>query len=146
MFFKISALKNFAILIGKHLCWPLKAFFYRTFIVTASRLSRQQILFFQVNLVLHDLNLRSSHWDSSVKKEFLEVLQISQENTFAEFFFNRVAGGLQIYQKEIPTQMFSWRIYKIFKNTLFEDCQRLLLKLVLSPVLPFLITYTSDTK
>ena len=160
MFFKISALKNFAILIGKHLCWPLKALFYRTFIVTASRLSRQQILFFQVNLVFiayrhtgffsvlfrkHDLNLRSSHWDFSVKKEFLEVLQISQENTFAEFFFNRVAGGLQIYQKETPTQMFSWRIYKIFKNTKFEDCERLLLKPVLSPELPFLVTYTSDT-
>ena len=45
MFFKIGALKNFAIFTGKHLCWPLQAFFYRTPIVTASTFSRQQILF-----------------------------------------------------------------------------------------------------
>ena len=45
MFFKIGALKKFAIFTGKHLCWPLQAFFYRTPIVTASTFSRQQILF-----------------------------------------------------------------------------------------------------
>ena len=45
MFFKIGALKNFAIFTGKHSCWPLQAFFYRTAIVTASTFSRQQILF-----------------------------------------------------------------------------------------------------
>ena len=58
--------------------------------------------FFQVNLVFiadrhigfcpellrkHDLNLRSSHWNSSVKKVFLEILQISQENTCIEVSF-----------------------------------------------------------
>ena len=43
MFFKIGALKKFAIFTGKHLCWPLQAFFYRTPIVTASTFSRQQI-------------------------------------------------------------------------------------------------------
>ena len=37
--------KNFAIFTGKHLCWPLQAFFYRTPIVTASTFSRQQTLF-----------------------------------------------------------------------------------------------------
>ena len=45
MFFKIGALKNLAVFTGKHLCWPLHAFFYRTPIVTASTFSRQQILF-----------------------------------------------------------------------------------------------------
>ena len=45
MFFKIGVLKNFAIFTGKRLCWPLQAFFYRTPTVTASRFSRQQILF-----------------------------------------------------------------------------------------------------
>ena len=45
MFFKTGALKKFAIFTGKHLCWPLQTFFYRTAIVTASTLSRQQIAF-----------------------------------------------------------------------------------------------------
>ena len=55
--------------------------------------------FFQLNLVFiadsrtgfctkllwkHDLNLRSSNWNSSLKKVFLEILQISQENTSVE--------------------------------------------------------------
>ena len=45
MFFKIGVLKNFATFTGKHLCWPLQAFFYRTPTVAAYRFSRQQILF-----------------------------------------------------------------------------------------------------
>ena len=45
MFSKIGAFKNFAIFTGKHMCWPLQAFFYRPPIVTASRFSRQQIHF-----------------------------------------------------------------------------------------------------
>ena len=45
MFFKIGALKKFAIFTEKHLRWPLQTFFYRTPIVTASTFSRQQILF-----------------------------------------------------------------------------------------------------
>ena len=36
----------------------------------------------------HDLNLRSSHWNYSVKKVFLKILQISQENTCAEISFS----------------------------------------------------------
>ena len=40
---------------------------------------------------------RTSHWRSSEKKEFLKILQNSQENTCASLFFNEVAGlGLQI--------------------------------------------------
>ena len=42
MFFKIGVLKNFATFTGKHLCWPLQAFFYRTPTVAASGFSRQQ--------------------------------------------------------------------------------------------------------
>ena len=58
--------------------------------------------FFQENLVFiadrhtgfcpellrkQDLNLRGSHWNSSVKKVFLEILKISQENTCVEVSF-----------------------------------------------------------
>ena len=46
IFFKIRALKNFATFTGKHLCWPLQVFFYRTPTGAASRFLRQQILFF----------------------------------------------------------------------------------------------------
>ena len=46
MFFKIGVPKNFAIFTGKHLFWPLQAFFYRTPAVADSRLSWQQIFFF----------------------------------------------------------------------------------------------------
>ena len=45
MFFKIGVLKYFPVFTGKHLCWPLQAFFYRTPTVAAYRFSRQQILF-----------------------------------------------------------------------------------------------------
>ena len=48
----------------------------------------------------------------SVKKVFLKISQISQENTC--LFFNKVAG------LQNPTQMFSCEICEIFKNTYFE--------------------------
>ena len=35
----------------------------------------------------YELNLRSSHWSSSVKKVFLENVQIPQENTCVEASF-----------------------------------------------------------
>ena len=35
----------------------------------------------------HELNLRTSHWSCSVKKVFLEISLISQENTFVEVSF-----------------------------------------------------------
>ena len=64
----------------------------------------------------------------------LEILQISHEKSL----INRVT-------KETPTQMFSCKIYDIFKNPYFQFCKRLLLKRVLLPGLPFLITYTSGS-
>ena len=82
MFFKICALKYFAIFTGKNLRWSLHPFFCRTPTLAASGFSRQQILF-QLNLVFtadsnscfcsellwkHELNVRSSHRNSSIKK------------------------------------------------------------------------------
>ena len=61
--------------------------------------------FFQLNLVFiadsctgfclgllwkHELYLRSSHWSCSVKKVFLEILQISQENTCVKASFKKL--------------------------------------------------------
>ena len=60
----------------------------------------------------HELNLRSSHWNSSVKTVFLEIFQISQENTCVEVSFSAAL------LKKTPTQMFSCGIYKFsYKNT-----------------------------
>ena len=46
MFFQKGVLKYFPVFTGKHLCWPLQAFFYRTPKVASSGISLQQILFF----------------------------------------------------------------------------------------------------
>ena len=46
MFFKIDVLKNSVIFTGKHLHWPLQAFFYKTPTDSASGFLRQQILSF----------------------------------------------------------------------------------------------------
>ena len=54
----------------------------------------------------------------SSKYVFLNILQVSQENTFVGMSVNKVAG-LQLYQKETSTQLFSCEICKIFKNTFF---------------------------
>ena len=43
-----------------------------------------------------------------------------------ESHFNKVEGlGLQLYSKEIPTQMLSYEICDIFKNTYFEEHLRM---------------------
>ena len=57
----------------------------------------------------------------SSKQVFLKISQISQENTLLESVFNKVTDlkGLQRYQKETATQMFSCEIYEIFKDTIF---------------------------
>ena len=52
----------------------------------------------------------------SSKYVFLKISQISQENTCVG-----VLWGLQLYQKETPTQMVSCEIYKIFRNTFLQN-------------------------
>ena len=48
--------------------------------------------------------------------------------------------------KKSLTQVFSCGIYEIFKKTILKNiCKRLVLKLVLSPALPFLITYSAGS-
>ena len=56
----------------------------------------------------------------------LSVYQSLQENniykktTLLEFLFNKVAG-LRLYSKETSSQEISCRVFKVFKNTYFED-------------------------
>ena len=52
----------------------------------------------------------------SVKKVFLKISQISQENTYIE-----IPKGLQLYLKETPTQLFSCEHYEIFKSNFSEQ-------------------------
>ena len=55
------------------------------------------------------------------KQMFLKVLQIQQENTCVGVFSITLQSllRLQLLQKEIPTQVFSWEICGIFKHTFF---------------------------
>ena len=84
--------------------------------------------FFQLNLVFtadnrtgfysellwkHELNLRSSHWKSSLEKVFLQILQISRENTCVEVHFLYKS----LFLIALLKRKFSCGIYKIFKNT-----------------------------
>ena len=140
LFFKIGALKNLARFTGKHLCWPLQAFFYRPPTVAASGFDSRCLFSAESGIYswqVHRFSLRTS-LKTRVKsqKQSLEVLQISQKKTCVEVYF--------LYRSLFLTTLlkgkFSCGIYKIFKNT-----ERLLPKPVLSPGLPFLITYTSGS-
>ena len=55
----------------------------------------------------------------SVKKVFIKISQNSKENMCQSYLFNKVAGlvGLQLYEKEALTQVFSCEFCEIFKNT-----------------------------
>ena len=57
-----------------------------------------------------------------MKKVILKVSQILQEKTRIGFSLNNVAGLIPAtLLKETPTQVFSYEIYEIFKNTCFEE-------------------------
>ena len=151
-FFKISILKNFAILeplfnnkvadlllrwLLLNVCGSIYFLIVDIVFIADSRTG-----FCSGLLWKRELNLRSIHWSCSVKKAFWEHFQILQENNCVSLCLI----GLQTfwcatYEKETPTQMFSCETYKLFKNTWFEVCERLLLKPVLSLGLPFLVIY-----
>ena len=106
MFFKIGALKNFPIFTGKQLCWLLQAFLHRTPRMTVLDISSSKY-FFQLNLVFiadgrtgfcselhwkHELNLRSSHGNSSIKGSSYKFSAFHRKTPVLKSLFNRVAG------------------------------------------------------
>ena len=124
LFFKIGALKNLARFTGKHLCWPLQAFFYRPPTVAASGFDSRCLFSAESGIYswqLHRFSLRTS-FKTRVKSQ-------------KKYFLYR-----SLFLTTLLKRKFSCGIYKIFKNT-----ERLLAKPVLSPGLPFLITYTSGS-
>ena len=128
LFFKIGALKNLARFTGKHLCWPLQAFFYRPPTVAASGFDSRCLFSAESGIYswqLHRFSLRTS-FKTRVK---------SQKQCVEVYFLYR-----SLFLTTLLKRKFSCGIYKIFKNT-----ERLLPKPVLSPGLPFLITYTSGS-
>ena len=60
-------------------------------------------------------------WRCSVEKVLLEISQNSQENTCARvsFLIKWQAWGLQLYEKETLTQVFSCEFCENVKNTSF---------------------------
>ena len=88
MFFKIGALKNFAMFRGKHLFWPLQAFVYRTHTVGASGFSRQQILFSAESSIY----CWQSHWflpqtplEAQVKRQKQPLKLLCKKGVFRNF-------------------------------------------------------------
>ena len=101
MFFKISVLKNFAILeplsnnkVAGLLLQNTDGGCFWIFVAANTFLQLNMVFtadsctsFYSGLLWKHELNLRSSHWSCSVKMVFLENLWISQENNCVEVSF-----------------------------------------------------------
>ena len=96
------------------------------FIITAASLHHYastkifvKYLFLFLLICLGD---RSSHHRCSIKKVFLKISQISQENTTLESLFNKVEG-LKVFnfiKKETPPRLFFCEYCEIFrKNFLY---------------------------
>ena len=65
---------------------------------------------------------RSTHLRCSIKKDFLKILQNSQEDSCARFFFNKVAGKARNFiKKETLAKVWFCEICEIFKNTFFTE-------------------------
>ena len=60
------------------------------------------------------------------KIQVLKIWQCLQESICAgvTFEYSCRTGGLQLYQKEIPTQVLSSEYCEVFKNTYFEEYPR----------------------
>ena len=101
MFFKISVRKNFAILEPLSNNKVIDLLLQNTYggcfwiFVTANTFLELNMVFIADGrtgfcsglLWKHELNLRSSHWSCSVKRVFIEHLQITQENDCLEISF-----------------------------------------------------------
>ena len=59
------------------------------------------------------------------KMAFLKISQILQENTCAGDFLDKVAGLQDLLKRDSTTQVFSFEINEIFKNTLMVASDRL---------------------
>ena len=66
---------------------------------------------------------QSRHRRYFIKKKFLKILQIAQENNCVgvSFYLNCRPSGLQLYWKETPTQVFFCKIDKILKSTYLKE-------------------------
>ena len=116
MFFKIGVLKNFAIFTGKNLCWPLHTFFYRTPTLAACRFSRRTC-FCPELLWKHELNVRSSHQSSSVKRGVFRIFasftgrQLCWSLFLIELQTFRPAALLKI---DSNTDVFPWNLQDFY--------------------------------
>ena len=80
------------------------------------------IVSIRILYALRESLYRTRHMKCSLKKVFLRFSHYSQENPWLESIFNEVAtGGLQLYLKETPTQVFFYKYCEIYKNTYFEE-------------------------
>ena len=78
---------------------------------------------FLFSLISYRYNFRSSHWKCSLKKAiFKNFANFTRKHLSWSLFLMRLQGwDLQLYSKQTTTQVFSIEIYKILKNTEFEE-------------------------
>ena len=64
---------------------------------------------------------RNSHQRCSVRKDILRnFAKFTEKRLWQSLFFNKVAGLLQLYWKQTPTQVFSCEYCEIFKKSYFK--------------------------
>ena len=116
MFFKIVVIQNSAIFVEKQLCWLMQAFFYRTPKVAASVFLRQQILFFQLNLLFKIQSLELFY-----KKGVLRNFAIFTGKHVCCSLFKI---GLQAFRpvallkRDSNTDAFLWNLQNIYQHLL----------------------------
>ena len=84
-------------------------------------------------LALFSRNLslqRSSHWRCTVKKVFLKISQISQENVFVGVSFNKIEGlkTWNFIKKRLQDRCFPLKFARFLRTLILKKiCERLLL-------------------
>ena len=71
---------------------------------------------------------KQSPWDYSVKKDVpKKISEYSQENACAgvSLLIKLHSSSLQFIEKDTPAQVFSYELYKVFRNTYYVDHVRL---------------------
>ena len=111
LFLKISQYS-----LEKNLCWPLHTFFYRTPTLAACRFSRRTC-FCPELLWKHELNVRSSHQSSSVKRGVFRIFasftgrQLCWSLFLIELQTFRPAALLKI---DYNTDVFPWNLQDFY--------------------------------
>ena len=84
---------------------------------------------------------RSSHWRCSVKKVFLKILQISQENTYVRVLFYKVAGlrDWNFIEMRLQHRCFPVKFAKFLRTPILKNISERLIHLILKNICEFIL-------